>query len=828
MSKTFTYLYNYLTAEYETKPYYFKNQNIINMVCFLYNFSKTKNMKTILYNCLSVLRRFKMATILNILGLSVAFAAFMVIMMQLDYDCNFDRIHNNHERIYRVEAIKDATPQAVISRPIADIITASSPHIQSGALYVSYLPPLFFTMEENGERNSYKEKFIRVDPSITEVFEFDITEGSEKALEQPENILIPESIARKLFGNEPAVGKVINATMELFDIVEQNYTIGAVYKDFPENTVVINGIYVPIPKDENKGRWGDEKYELYIKIDKPANSSYIIENFKKNYNFSTLGDNNWVSDIDYRLTPLADIHFSKDVIYDLTPKTSRQTILVLLAIALIILVIAAINYTNFSTALTPMRIKSINTQKVLGGEQNKIRLTLIIEAASIALIAYGIAVFFVYLANYTFISSLLSTQPILSNYPGIVAITGIIALLTGILAGMYPSYYMTSFPPALALKGSFGLSSKGRRLRNILISMQYIASFTLIIGASFMYLQNRYIQNAPLGYNKDHLIITDLNRTIHKNLDAFTNQLKTFPGIADVTYGEALLGSMQQFGGWELTYKDRSIKFDPLPVSHTFLKSMGIPVTEGRDFREDDRLTANGVLIFNEKARKMYDLQLNDKINNKEIIGFIPDIKFATFHVEVEPMAFYVEGNTMLLPQYAYIKVSGKTNMHAAMEHVKNTLSGFDSTYPYQVRSYDEVIHVAYEKDRNLTSLITLFSLVAIFISLVGVFGLVVFDSEYRKKEIGIRKILGSTVSEILVLFNKTYIRILAICFVLAAPTAYYAIVRWLENFAYKTPVYWWVFILSFAIVSVITMVTITFQNYRTANANPVDSIKTE
>jgi putative ABC transport system permease protein len=768
-----------------------------------------------------------MATGLNVLGLSVAFAAFMVIMMQLDYDWNFDRFHKDHERIYRVDAIKDATPQAVLSRPIADIIKASSPHIQAGALYISYMPPLLFTMEEDGVRNSYKEKFVRVEPSITEIFDFEMIEGSEKALEQPENVLLSESIARKLFGKESAVGKVMSVTMEMFDVIEKNYTIGGVYKDFPGNTVLLNGIYIPIPKDENKGHWGSEKYELYIKVDNPANSAHLIADFKKNFNFSTLGDNAWVGSIDYRLTPLADIHFSKDVIYDLTPKTSRQTLLVLLAIALVIMVIAAINYTNFSTALTPMRIKSINTQKVLGGEQSKIRLTLIMEAASIAIVAYGMALLFVYLANYTFISSLLSAKPILAHYPGIVTGTGIIALLTGVLAGLYPSYYMTSFPPALTLKGSFGLSPKGRQLRNILISVQYVASFALIIGASFMYLQNRYIQNAPLGYDKDLLIITDLNRNVNKSLDAFTDQLKTFPGIADVTYGEALLGSMQQFGGWERHYKGGSIKFDPLPVSYTFLKAMGISVTEGRDFREEDLRTRHGALIFNEKARRQYNLQLNDRVDSMEIVGFIPDIKFATFHVEVEPMAFYVEGDG-LIPQYAYIKVSGGTNMHAAMNFVKKTLAGFDSTYPYQVRFYDEVLHVAYEKDRNLTSLITLFSLVAIFISIVGVFGLVVFDSEYRRKEIGIRKVLGSTVSQILVMFNKTYIRILGICFVLAAPVAYYAIVRWLENFAYKTPVYWWVFLLSFVIVSVITILTVTFQNYRAANANPVDSIKTD
>ena len=235
-------------------------------------------------------------------------------------------------------------------------------------------------------------------------------------------------------------------------------------------------------------------------------------------------------------------------------------------------------------------------------------------------------------------------------------------------------------------------------------------------------------------------------------------------------------------------------------------------------------------------ARKKYNLELNtivgsgNEMDNGEIIGFVPDIKFASFRTAINPMTFYVWGtdNWGNQPNWAYIKLKAGTNLRAAMSHIHSTLAGFDTDYPFEVRFYDEVLQQLYEKETSLSSLISLFSLLAIFISIVGVFGLVVFDSECRRKEIGIRKVLGASSMGIIVMFNKAYFRILVICFVIAAPLAWYAVHRWLENFAYKTPMYWWVYLLAFAAVGIITVCTVTFQNWRVATANPVKAIKIE
>jgi len=446
------------------------------------------------------------------------------------------------------------------------------------------------------------------------------------------------------------------------------------------------------------------------------------------------------------------------------------------------------------------------------------------------MLSYFVALLLVMLFNTTALARLVDADLSLVAHPVIVGGTALVALFTGFLAGVYPARYMTSFAPALVLKGSFGLSPKGKKIRNTLIEIQFVASFALIIGASFMYLQNRFMQNSPLGYNKDALLTVDIGR-IQRSRDAFTTQIMAHAGIENITYSPLLLSSSDSYSRWEVQYRGENINFKAFAVHHTFLNAMGIEITEGRDFRREDTGTQHGVFIFNETARKQYNLELNTSFegwNGSEIIGFIPDIKFASFRTAVEPMAFYEMGTVGWMNNFAYIKLHPGMDIRAAMSHIRSTLSEFDPNYPFEVRFFDEVLQRLYEKETSLGSLISLFSIMAIFISIVGVFGLVVFDSECRRKEIGIRKVLGASTMGIIIMFNKAYFRILVICFVIAAPLAWYAVTRWLENFAYKTPMYWWVYLLAFVAVAVITVCTVTFQNWRVANDDPVKAIKSE
>ncbi|WP_280750538.1 MULTISPECIES: ABC transporter permease [unclassified Parabacteroides] len=784
-------------------------------------------MKTILRNFLSVIKRFKMATFLNILGLSIAFVAFMVIMIQVDYDNGFDRHHPQGDCIFRVEAQFDhgSETQTIINRPLADLFIKSSPHILAGALANPWGGDMFFSIEKEGSLHHFQEKGITVYPEFVDVFSLDILEGEGQSIAEPNKVLIPMSMARKLFGNSSAVNQTLKGR-------NGSLTVGGVYRDIPDNSIIQNTIIRRIPENENINNYGNWNYNVYIRLDRPENAAGLMENFIRVTDPSILGkDFTWEENsFNFRMTPIADVHFTTDAKYDSTPKASRQTLLVLFAIAIIIVVIAAINFTNFSTALTPMRIKSINTQKVLGGDTSTIRSSLIFEAVGISLLAYLIALGILAILPFTSITSLLEASLSIGQHLPIVGGTLLIALATGLIAGIYPAIYMTSFPPALVLKGSFGLSPKGRTLKNALISVQFVASFALIIASFFMYLQNWYMQNTALGYDKEQVIISNTSGELVKSKSAFIDQIKSHAGIDDLTFSEPLLSSSDQYMGWGRRYKDEQINYQCLPVDPSFLDVMKIEVTEGRGFREDDAKTRHGVYVFNQKAKEMYDIELGSMIDSATVIGFMPDVKFASFRSEVVPMAFYVWGtqNWGNQPNNIYIKVKAGADMKAAMSHVRASVKMFDAEYPFNVRFFDEVFNQLYEKEQKLSSLITLFSIIAIFISMVGVFGLVVFDSVYRRKEIGVRKVLGSSTQQILIMFNKSYLLLLCLCFVIAAPVSWFTVHRWLENFAYRTPMYAWVYVVAFFIIVFITICTVTFQNWRAANDNPVNSIKTE
>lgn len=546
-------------------------------------------MKTIWRNFLSVLRRFKAATLLNVLGLSIAFTAFMVIMMQVNYDYTFDSCQPEASAIYRMDKQYDGTLTAVNSRPLARAFTESSPHIKAGMIMSSWNSQLFYCVERNGGKENFQDPVTNATSGITRVFHFDMVEGDETALDQPETAIIPESMARRLFGNESAIGQRLIDTESGNTIVR----ISGVFKDFPRNSSMQNMIYRQLSPKENYDAWGNQNYFFFFRLDDPAHIEDVKENFKKNFDASKqFGENfDWeTSNVDIRLTPLPELHFLTNVEYDSMPKASRQTIRVLFAIAFVILLIAGINFTNFSTALTPMRIKSINTQKVLGSPDGMLRMSLLGEAVIVGLVAYLIALVLLFIAGKTFVASFVDADMSFSVQSGIIGATALIAVLAGLLAGIYPACYITSFPPALVLKGSFGLSPKGRMLRSVLVSIQFVASFILIIGSLFMYLQNRYMQNAPLGYDKDEVIVASLNSKINKNLDVLASEVKTFSGIEDIAYAEQVLSSQDQYMGWGRDYKDRYIDFQCIPVSPSFLHVMGIEVTEGRDFRQEDDL----------------------------------------------------------------------------------------------------------------------------------------------------------------------------------------------------------------------------------------------
>ena len=780
-----------------------------------------------LRNLWHVVRHFKAAFILNLLGLAVAFTAFMMIMMQVRYDLDFDRCYDDADCIVRVDAVAGGNAQAIITRPLARMLAESSPKVEAACITQASTYTNFWQIESGGVRQGYNLEYWDVSPEITEVFGFDMAEGGTDALQTPGSAIIPESLAARIFGGESAIGHILPATSE-YDI---DRTITGVYRDFPKNASMKNVVYTSMNPQENYDNWGNWNYYCFVRLSDPASAGRIIEDFKENNRTIFGEDFSWEEDgFDLVLDPLPDLHFKSAGHFDGLPKANRSTVYALISIAFIILLIAGINFTNFSTALTPMRIKGINTRKVLGSTDSEIRTGLVGEIVTVSVTAYALSLLILYLAGMTPLASLLDCSMALAEHPGIIAAGACASVVLGILSSLWPAFYMTSVPPAMALKGSFGLSPTGKRMRNVLVGIQFTASFALIIAASFMYLQNRFMLKTPLGFEKDQVIVTEINDKILNSRDAFTEDLKKIAGVENVAFSQFTIAEGDYYMTWGRDYKGENISFTCIPVSHTFLDVMGIEVTEGRNFRNEDETGADGCYIFNETAREQYSMQAGETINGDEIIGFIPDINFASLRQGMSPMAFYMYGNWHWGGMFrtAYIRVAAGTDMKAVRPEIEKTLDRFDPEYPFSVRFYDSILEGTYQKEQRTGSLITLFSLVAIFISIVGVFSLVVFDCQYRRKETAVRKVLGATGTEVTGMFCRTYFILLCICFAIGAPVAWAAVERWTEGFAYRSPLHWWVFPAAFAAVAAVTILTVVWQSWKTANENPVNNLRSE
>ena len=785
-------------------------------------------MKTILRNFLSVLRRFKMATFLNVAGLAVAFAAFIVILIQVNYERSFDRCHPTAERVFRVELETPGTFGLILPRGFVETVIQSSPHIEAGSLIYPYNSAIYFSVMENGEKIGYREPVYTCNPEITRVFDFPILEGDIDCLKDPDKLILPESIARKIFGDQPAVGKMLHAEENVETKDNREYTVGAVYKDFPGNTQMRNLIYTAIGPTFQRDNFEASNFACYVLLDNAESAQDVVDNFNANFDFTKLGNKG----LQLKLTPLTAIYYLNESQDGMIFRSGNNEVtLLLFFIALLIIIVAAINFTNFSTALTPLRIKSINTQKVLGSSDRLLRNALLAEAAIVSLIAWSISLVLVWmLGRATALPFVEADLSILKNLP-IVLITGGVALITGVVAGLYPSWYVTSFPPALVLKGSFGLSPSGRKLRTILVSVQFIVSILLIIGASFVQLQNDYMRSFSLGFDKDQIAIVELSGELYnKHHETYVNRLKEFPDIEDVAFAMEKVASKDGYSTNGAVLKQKEFHFFMIMTSPNFLRVMGIPVEEGRDFSLSDELSEEPVYIFNETAKLAVNMEQGDILQSwipGRIIGFTGNVKFTSLRNGENNIAFVV-GKIPYPMSVSYIRLKAGSDVHAAVNHIRKTLADLDPAYPFDVQFYDTIFNHLYHKEENLRSLITVFSILAIIISLVGVFGLVVFDTQYRRKEIGVRKVHGATNSEILKMLNRSYIYIVLVCFALATPIGYYGIKKWLESFAYKTPMYWWVYLAALTIVLVITIGTVTFQSWRAANANPVDSLKAQ
>lgn len=768
-------------------------------------------------------RHFKLATLLNLLGLSFAFTVFYVIVSQVWYEHNFDRSYPEYERIYRLEQTSEKEINQYAVRPLLEQIIQSSSHIKVGGIRDCWVNDVIFSVADNPAQR-YADKTIRINEGYTDVFSFKFVAGGPSGFNADvDNVLIPLSLSLRLFGSESAIHKVIKTSSSA-------YSIAGVYEDFPENSSVKNVLYLPLGTEYNQD-WGNGNCFGFVRLDAFGSADKIAQNVILPEEYVQRWGTFMGKGHKIRLFPMKDIYFYSETGDDVDSGDRTITFL-LLGIACLIVLIAGINFTNFSMALAPVRMKSVNTQKVMGASIGSLRWGLLSEALFLALIAFFISLIEIQLISHTDLDRLFIADITPGSEPFVFFVCGAVALIIGLLAGFWPAYYIVSFPPALVLKGAFLFSMKGVRFRNGLIGFQFFITFILLVVSSFIYQQNRYMTTSPLGFDKERLITIDFDFWFWSNLSfdkslqaAIKEKAKVYPGC-ETLFGSdrLLLNKKGAYEGWRRCLNNdesKKLEFSVLKVTEDFLKNLDIPILEGADFSGE-----SGELLFNETARKKYNLKIGDKVgDNMKVIGFVPDIKIKSLRMVVEPLAFVLDEYFMTF----YIKLAEGTNEKDALAYYRKIVFEIDSYAGYvPVKMMDEVVDEVYEKEQNEQLVISLFCGLSMLIAVMGIFGLVVFESQIRRKEIGIRKINGATAKEIIMQFNRIYLRIVLISFVLAAPLAWYAVYRWLEGFAYHIRINGWIFAAVLLMVLLITVLIVTVQCWRTANQNPVESIKNE
>ena len=795
-------------------------------------------MKTIIRNFTSMFRKFVSANLLNLLGLSLAFASFFVIMTQVYYDLGYNKSFTEHEKLFRLTMKLGPGMEdygVTLPRPLVEQLAAASPHIKGYGIEEGWTRIDQFLVDDQ----EYSLNLVYGINDFMSVFKPTVICGDLKGLNQLGNIVLPRSEAMRIFGTVNAVGK----TLKYKWVDDWIFNVCAVIEDYPENNF-LHGVCFRGTND-NEGNYRNWNYQAYIRVDDSANLPNVItamrqkavELFKDDFNMTTPKEEEALQVV---LTPIADTHFAKDLSKD-SPNiksVSRSSVYLLICFSLLIVLIAAVNFMNFTLAETPLRIRSINTQKVLGASTASLRGSLLAEAVLISLIAFMVAMLLVYVAHDLGLQELVQGSILLQDNLWLVGITLLISIVVGLLAGAYPSYYVTSFPPALVLKGSFGLSPKGRVLRTSLICLQFVVSFMLVIGVGIMYQQSYLIFHTDYGFDKDEVMVVPTAPDTRNHADAIDADLRKIPGIEGACLAQSVLGSSDRYQTWGRGEGDKHMTFTCIFVDWRFLSVMGIDIVEGRNFRETD----GDVYIFSESAKKKYPWLAVDKPINDEdmpVVGFCEDIKYSTLRVDdsQQPIAFLVPSRDGYYSKEGFwrnhllVRVAKGVDKREAKEKVLKTVLKYEHDNELEVsdlRYVDDVLEESYRQERLFTQQILLFSLLAILISIIGVFGLTMFESEYRRKEIGIRKVFGSSTKEILMMFWRRYLYILLGCFVVAAPIGYLVGQHWLEGFAVRTSVSPLLFLVSFLLITLITMLTVTYQSWKNANENPINSIKTE
>jgi len=792
-------------------------------------------------------------SLINIIGLTVGLTCCFLILLFVRDELSYDRYNTKADNIYRVNLhgrISDSDfNMAVSCAPIGPTLNHEIPEVKNFTrLYKAGIPVIRYKDKVFSE-----DRFLWADSTFFDIFTLPFIKGNpQTALVKPQSVVLTESMAKKYFGNDDPIGKLLNMDNRI------DYIVTGVIKDVPKNSHFHFDFLGSLTSYQNimqDQRWLSNNLYSYVLLDKGVTNDmikdkmedvvlkYVAPQIKQALGVSLEQLKKSGALYNYSLQPLMDIHLYSHLDNEIEPNSDIQYVYIFALIALGILLIACINFMNLATARSAMRAKEVGIRKTLGSKKSQLIWQFIFESVLMSTIAVIIAAFLaeLFLPFFNEITGKSITFGINESLT-LVPMFVLFALVVGILAGSYPAFFLSAFDPVTVLKGNTLKGGKNSWLRSTLVISQFTVSIILIIGTFVVKDQLDYIQNKKLGFNKEQIVLVKKTDDIGRQIESFKRELLSNPSITSVsnsnTYpGGPTVGNSAYTAGGQSGDKSQLIM--QMAADYGFVDTYQIPMQEGRYYSREHPSDTLNTIVVNEETVKIFGLKnpIGKKLiavgNNADnsrtftIIGVTKNFNYESLHSKIRPLIIHLFVPGRGFGRYTAVRV--------ASGDIKNTLNYINKKWhklagaqAFEYNFFDKEFAKLYESERRTGKLFTSFSIIAIIIATMGLFGLVAFITERRTKEIGIRKVMGASISEIVFLLSKEFSRWVLLANIIAWPVAYYLMNNWLKEFAYRVNISIWLFPIAGILVLLVSLLTVSTLTFRAARANPANSLKYE
>jgi putative ABC transport system permease protein len=767
---------------------------------------------------------------LNISGLAIGLACSILIMLWVSNEVSYDTFHPNAKSIYRLTAgVGEGFKAAVSPAGMAAGLQAEMPEIISTVRLSKPVEALF----QVDDRKFEETKVFYADSNFLEMFSFPLIEGNVKtALQLPEGILMTETTAKKYFGNENPIGKIIRKDNR------ENFTVNGILKNVPANSHLQFDMILPMASlaktsnDLQNKVWGNFNFYSYLQLTASAVTSGQDRERLEARIDEIWKERGMTAPIQFQLQPLTDIHLYSDLQIDLAGHGNVQYVNILFVVALFILGVACINFMNLATARSSRRAREVGMRKVVGASRRQLIAQFLVESVTISFISLILSIGLVYLFLPTFnglADKQLHFNPLEGQLlVGLIAVT----LATGVISGSYPSLFLSGFKPATVLKGKLRAVKGNTIFRNSLVVLQLVISVALLVGAAVTHNQLSFIRNKNLGFDKSNLLYLSLKGDLGGKRELLEARLSANPQCSDFTIVSNLpmnLTTGSTDVDWEGRDPNSQIVIPDIRIDENFFDVFQVEVLKGRGF-SDDISSDESNFIVNETAAKVMGFSLDDvlgqsvRLNDQwgKVVGVVKDFNFKPLQYAIEPLFLRSGGGGI-----AVVRIpAGKTEETiAALEAINGELS---PAFPLAYNFVDQDLDNQYRGEQRISAIFKLFTLLAIFISSLGLYGLSAFIAEQHTKEIGIRKVLGATVAGLIRLLLRDFMKLVVVALFIAIPFSWYLMNEWLADFAYRVNIGWLVFVGAAVCAVAVTILTVSHQVIKVALMNPVKSLRSE